>query len=120
MRGTLGWRSTWMAGLVLSLAACQTVPPPTPRPIAAADRQCTSAIRYPVDARRQERAGLVVMQARVELDGSLSEVRVTRSSGMASLDAEALRYVRLCRFPPVTQGNYIPALVQQSVNFRLE
>ncbi|NVK04297.1 MAG: energy transducer TonB [Flavobacteriia bacterium] len=50
---------------------------------------------FPERARAQQQGGRVWIGFVIELDGSISNVRVDRSSGVASIDAEALRVVQL-------------------------
>ncbi len=66
-----------------------------------------------------QQEGGVLVRTRVELDGSLSELRVSRSSGYPILDAEALRFIGQCRFDAVS-GNFKPALASHPVRFRLD
>ncbi len=51
-------------------------------------------VKYPVEAKEKGIQGRAICQFVVERDGSISEVTVMRSSGDASLDAEAVRVVK--------------------------
>lgn len=53
-----------------------------------------SNIRYPQDALRERKEGDVYVRFTVMYDGTFNNVHVVRSSGVASLDAEAIRVVQ--------------------------
>jgi periplasmic protein TonB len=73
----------------------------------------TIAPRYPAAARRRGQQGTVLLTVTVAADGSVSEALVTRSSGHAVLDEEAVRTVRQWRFA----GG--PGECEQAIEFRL-
>ena len=56
-----------------------------------------SNIKYPADAKQQGVGGTVLVQFVVEQDGTLSNIKVVRKSKLPSLDAEALRVVKLIK-----------------------
>ena len=57
--------------------------------------------KQPADAKQQGMDGMVLIQFVVEKDGSLSNFKVSRSSKLPSLDAEALRVAKtLPKFTP--------------------
>jgi TonB family protein len=60
---------------------------------------------YPIDARRTEQQGVVMLRVLVGADGSTRRVEIARSSGFQSLDNAALDTVReRWRFVPATRG----------------
>lgn len=56
-----------------------------------------SNIKYPADAKHNGVDGTVLVQFVVEKDGTLSNIKVLRKSKLPSLDAEALRVVKLIK-----------------------
>uniref|UniRef100_UPI00273A05D6 energy transducer TonB family protein n=1 Tax=Stenotrophomonas sp. YIM B06876 TaxID=3060211 RepID=UPI00273A05D6 len=65
-------------------------------------------LNYPDEARQRRLAGQVVITVGVRRDGSVESSRVLRSSGVAMLDAAALRVIQLAQpFPalPKTEDN---------------
>ncbi|KAF0094289.1 MAG: TonB family protein [Puniceicoccaceae bacterium 5H] len=57
--------------------------------------------RYPANARREGREGLVLLALRVSPAGRVLDVKLARSSGHEDLDARALSAVRRWRFQPL-------------------
>lgn len=62
------------------------------------------APEYPEEARWEKRTGLATLGFRVEVDGSVAEVRMLHSSGHADLDAAAVESLRHWRFVFPTEG----------------
>ena len=54
-------------------------------------------IKYPADAKQKGVDGRVLVQFVVEKDGTLSDIKVARKGKLPSLDAEALRVVKLIK-----------------------
>jgi protein TonB len=70
--------------------------------LAALRRAISRHQRYPDDARRRRRTGVVTLSFVVQGDGRIRQVRVTKSSGDASLDEAAMQALqRLNRFKPI-------------------
>lgn len=66
----------------------------------------TKNLRYPHDAQKAKKEGKVVVQFIINRDGTLSDLKVVRSSQYASLDREALRVMRMMpRWTPGTHDN---------------
>ncbi len=74
-----------------------TPPPPPQRTLRAVSMPQP---RYPADALRAGVAGEVLVEFTVQRDGSVSDVRVLRSSPPRTFDREALTAVRRWRFEP--------------------
>jgi TonB family protein len=76
---------------------------------------------YTADAMRAKVQGLVVMDAVVQPDGSVTQVRITRSLDPTfGLDQEAVRTVRTWRFKPgMYRGQPVPVLVSIELSFTL-
>jgi TonB family protein len=74
---------------------------------------------YPDDAKRNGIQGVVVMEIRVEGDGTVSRARVMES--MPALDAAALEAVRQWQFrPTLLNGVPTPIVMSTTVHFKLE
>ena len=76
---------------------------------------------YTADAMRAKVQGLVVMDAVVQPDGSVTQVRITRSLDPTfGLDQEAVRTVKTWRFKPgMYRGQPVPVLVSIELSFTL-
>ena len=76
--------------------------------------------RYPVQARRRNQQGVVLLEVRLDAHGAQREIRLLRSSGFPSLDRAALEAVAEWRFhPEVINGQGVPSRVQIPVEFAL-
>jgi periplasmic protein TonB len=77
---------------------------------------------YPPSARDRGLEGAVRLDVDVDADGAVGEIRVTVSSGAASLDDAAVAAVRRWRFAPATiDGAAVPSTVTlPPIRFRLE
>ncbi|MEL7086482.1 MAG: energy transducer TonB, partial [Cyanobacteria bacterium J06597_1] len=106
-------------------------PEPSPTPVAALPpaepdvlaRPLRSALvppDYPSEARRQGREGVVLVRAKVTVDGRVSEVIIAQSSGYGPFDEAALDAVRKWRFEPAQRGETpIESWVVQPIRFNL-
>jgi protein TonB len=91
---------------VLSLKPAFHVPPKPPR--------------YPSQARRRNQQGVVMVEVRLDEYGAQRELKVLRSSGVASLDQAALEAVAVWRFQAeVRDGQSVPSRVQIPIQFAL-
>jgi protein TonB len=73
---------------------------------------------YPPEAQAARIQGVVIVEARIEPDGTVSDTRVLRS--IPSLDQAALDAVRQWEFTPtMLQGKAVPVIMTVTVNFRL-
>lgn len=92
------------------------VPDRSPSPIAGA---CAAPV-FPKIADRRGWFGTVHLSIDVAADGTVSDVRVDRSSGHKILDDAALRAVRDWRFAPAMRGG-VPAgvTVRKPIEFKL-
>jgi protein TonB len=82
----------------------------------------SSHLRYPDDAREAGIEGRVGIEFVVSEDGSISNVKVVRSSGSTSLDQEAVRVVKgMPRWKPGRQqGRAVPVIFTLPVTFKLD
>ena len=74
---------------------------------------------YPPDAQAARIQGIVILEARIEPSGRVSEARVIRS--VPELDDAAVEAVRQWHFTPtVVDGVAIPVIMVTTVNFTLQ
>lgn len=75
---------------------------------------------YPAVSRRLKEEGTVVLEVFIQVDGSVGDLRVKRSSGFTRLDEAALAAVRRWKYVPARRGNDPVALwYAQSLVFSL-
>lgn len=72
---------------------------------------------YPEIARQLGHEGDVVVEALVDRDGSVADVRILKSSGNPELDKSALAAARLAKFTPAKQRD-MPVRVWVSIPYR--
>ena len=74
---------------------------------------------YPLDAQAARIQGVVILEAKIEADGRVSDARVMRS--IAGLDEAALEAVRQWEFTPTeVDGVPVPVIMTVTVNFTLQ
>lgn len=100
-------------------------PAPAPEPIVPprtdAAHLNNPAPAYPTISRRLGEEGLVLLDVHIQPDGSVSEIRLKRSSGFARLDDSAIEAVRRWRYVPARRGNEaIPFWYVQPIRFALD
>jgi protein TonB len=71
--------------------------------------------RYPMDSRRKHEQGTVFLSVLVGLDGRVSDISVSRSSGSSRLDDAALAAVKRWRWSP-TMRNGAAVMVRGTVD----
>jgi len=77
--------------------------------------------RFPPEARRDGRTGVVVVQLRVDESGAVVDARVVQSDPPGVFDAAALESARGWSFSPATSdGQPIASWVRQTIRFTLE
>ena len=83
-------------------------PPAPPSIVQASDlgnrMVAGKAPNYPVESRRKREQGTVVLMLILGVDGRVSSISVSQSSGFARLDHAALDAVRKWRWEPITRG----------------
>jgi protein TonB len=73
---------------------------------------------YPEVAQAARVQGVVIVEARIEANGTVSDVKILRSIPL--LDQAALEAVRQWVFrPPLLNGTPVPVIMTTVVNFRL-
>lgn len=74
---------------------------------------------YPPDAMTQRVQGVIIIEARIEPDGTVGHARILRSIPM--LDEAALEAVRQWEFTPtLLNGNPVPVIMTVTVNFTMQ
>lgn len=97
--------------------------PQYPEGMDALFKYIAAQIKYPADAKRKRKDGIVITQFVVEKDGSLSDIKVIRNGKLPSLDAEALRVVKtIPKFTPGRneKGEAVRVKFTLPVNFKLK
>lgn len=75
---------------------------------------------YPADAYARRQQGTVVLHLQVTGDGTVGEIRVAQSSGIASLDDAAVAAARAWRYTPARRdGRNIDMVFETRVNFSI-
>jgi protein TonB len=96
----------------------ETAPPEDTSPVALA---FAPSPPYPALLRDENITGIVWVWVRVEVDGSVSEIRLDKSSGYRLLDEAALHAVNGWRFQAaVRKGLRIASVARIPVRFRLD
>lgn len=107
-------------------------PPPQVRPTAAeAPRQArvdapprpkrTIRPDYPSGARQRGEQGDVMVEIRVNAEGTVDRVRIVSSSGYPELDEAAMRAVRAARFVPARSGREsVASTARLTLSFKLK
>ncbi|MGB4073670.1 energy transducer TonB [Pseudomonas sp.] len=113
-----------MASVSRSAAQAQSAPARvTPREVFSQQPSFVSpppAPRYPSQARRRNQQGVVLVEVRLDELGRQRELKLLRSSGVASLDSAALEAVSGWRFrPEMLDGQSVPSRVQIPIQFAL-
>jgi protein TonB len=74
---------------------------------------------YPIEAQEAKVQGVVIIEARIERDGTVGRARVLRSIPM--LDDAAVEAVRQWEFTPtLLNGAPMPVMMTVTVNFTLQ
>lgn len=95
--------------------------PPLTLPSLNADYLHNPAPPYPEDARERGEQGKVLVRALINIDGTVAQLAMRKSSGYASLDQSALETVKKWRFVPARRGAAaVTAWVVVPISFSLE
>lgn len=77
--------------------------------------------RYPADALKEGKTGMTVLVVDIDAQGSVTGLKVERSSGDARLDAAALETAVKWRFNPATkQGRPVASKVRVPIQFAMD
>ena len=107
----------------LILSACQTAAPKecTRKDIRPPKELRRPSVQYPPASQNDGEEGTVTLLLAVQTDGSISDIRIARSSGYQRLDAAAVRSLRQAKFQPATcHGKPIAVRIHQSFIFKID
>ena len=105
----------------LALSACRATPKEcTPKDIRPPKELHRPSLRYPSVSQNDGEEGTVTLRFIVQPDGSVSDIRIARSSRYPRLDYAAQRNLRQAKFQPATcHGKPIAMQIHQSFTFKL-
>lgn len=105
----------------LALSACRATPKEcTPKDIRPPKELRRPSVQYPPASQDNGDEGTVTLLLAVQTDGSISDIRIARSSGYRRLDAAAVRSLRQAKFQPATcHGKPFAMQIHQSFTFKL-
>ena len=106
----------------LALSACRATPKEcTPQDIRPPKELHRPSVQYPPISNNNGEEGTVTLLLAVQTDGSISDIRIARSSGYQRLDAAAIRSLRQAKFQPATcHGKPIAVRIHQSFIFKID
>lgn len=85
------------------------------------DSYLHQTINYPEKAKKSHIQGIAAVTFVIEKDGSLSDIRVAKSSGSDDLDAEAVRVMKICPnwYPGIQNDRYVRVQYTVPIRFSL-
>ena len=107
----------------LILSACQTAAPKecTRKDIVPPKELRQPSVQYPPTSQNDGEEGTVTLLLAVQTDGSISDIRIARSSGHRRLDAAAQKALRNIKLQPATcHGKPIAVRIHQSFVFKID
>ena len=107
----------------LILSACQTAAPKecTRKDIVPPKELRQLSMQYPRISYDEAEEGTVTLLLAVQTDGSISDIRIARSSGHPRLDAAAQKAHRNIKLQPATcHGKPIAVRIHQSFVFKID
>ena len=106
----------------LALSACRATPKEcTRKDIVPPKELRRPSVQYPPASQNDGEEGTVTLLLAVQTDGSISDIRIARSSGYQRLDAAAVRSLRQAKFQPATcHGKPIAVRIHQSFIFKID
>ena len=105
----------------LALSACRATPKEcTPKDIRPPKELRRPSVQYPPASQDNGDEGTVTLLLAVQTDGSISDIRIARSSGYQRLDAAAQKALRNIKLQPATcHGKPIAMRMHYSFTFEL-
>ena len=106
----------------LALSACRATPKEcTRKDIVPPKELRRPSVQYPPASQNDGDEGTVTLLLAVQTDGSISDIRIARSSGYQRLDTAAVRSLRQAKFQPATcHGKPIAVRIHQSFIFKID
>ena len=108
--------------VALALSACRATPKEcTRKDIVPPKELRRPSVQYPPASQDNGEEGTVTLLLAVQTDGSISDIRIARSSGYQRLDAAAVRSLRQAKFQPATcHGKPIAMRMHYSFTFKID
>ena len=108
--------------VALALSACRATPKECTRKDIVPPKELRQpSVQYPPASQNEGDEGTVTLLLAVQTDGSISDIRIARSSGHQRLDAAAVRSLRQAKFQPATcHGKPIAVRIHQSFIFKID
>lgn len=106
----------------LALSACRATPKEcTRKDIVPPKELRRPSVRYPLTSQNEGEEGTVTLLLAVQTDGSISDIRIARSSGYPRLDTAAQKALRNIKLQPATcHGKPIAVRIHQSITFKID
>ena len=106
----------------LALSAFRATPKEcTPKDIRPAKELRQPSVQYPPTSRDNGEEGTVTLLLAVQTDGSISDIRIARSSGYPRLDTAAQKALRNIKLQPATcHGKPIAVRIHKSITFKID
>mgnify|MGYP000858425620 CR=1 FL=1 len=106
----------------LALSACRATPKEcTPKDIRPPKELHRPSLQYPRVSQEDGDEGIVTLRFIVQPDGSVSDIRIARSSGHPRLDAAAQKAHRNIKLQPATcHGKPIAVRIHRSITFKID
>ena len=106
----------------LALSACRATPKECTRKDIVPPKELRQpSVQYPPISRDNGEEGTVTLLLAVQPDGSVSDIRIARSSGHQRLDATAQKALRNIKLQPATcHGKPIAVRMRKSITFKID
>ena len=106
----------------LALSACRATPKEcTPKDIRPPKELRRPSVQYPPASQDNGDEGTVTLLLAVQTDGSISDIRIARSSGYQRLDVAAQKAHRNIKLQPATcHGKPIAVRIHRSITFKID
>ena len=108
---------------ILALSACRATAPKecTRKDIVPPKELRRPSVRYPLTSQNDGEEGTVTLLLAVQTDGSISDIRIARSSGYPRLDTAAQKAFRNIKLQPATcHGKPIAVRIHKSITFKID
>ena len=108
--------------VALALSACRATPKEcTRKDIVPPKELRRPSVQYPPASQNDGEEGTVTLLLAVQTDGSISDIRIARSSGYQRLDVAAQKAHRNIKLQPATcHGKPIAVRIHRSITFKID
>ena len=106
----------------LALSACRATPKECTRKDIVPPKELRQpSVQYPPASQNEGEEGTVTLLLAVQTDGSISDIRIARSSGYQRLDVAAQKAHRNIKLQPATcHGKPIAVRIHRSITFKID